>query len=138
MFMKPVILLSLVVFSLSCANRQNNFRGTENLEQADLITDTIYLSDLPGDSTSTSELIPITVPKTTKIVKWYSIGYMPDGTGLLKVTTEDDVNYDVKLNNSAVVAAASNLLQNAYVRLDTVTKEIYSYKTTVTATLRPF
>lgn len=137
--MKPLLFVIPLSLLFACTNRAPEFQGLERFESNDLVTDTLFLFNPPSADSITSSLpTVIIVPKTTKVVKWFSIGYMPDGSGLLKVTTEDNSNYEVKLKNSTVVAATGNLMQNAYVRLDTVTKEIYSYKAAISATLKPF
>lgn len=142
-----IILCFCVIFSCSRNEKLNDAKIISNNK---FMYDTLFIetnipgNDIKSDSVSSNYSFRIIqVPKTTKVVKWFSVGYMPNGGGLLTVTTEDEQTYKVPLPNSTVVAAIGNLLQNSYVRYDTLSTELFSYKNTNSsrvneALLKPF
>ncbi len=128
--MKHIYLLMLL-FTLSCNFKEQKkslvqYKGPIVNK---VVFDSISLSET---KMSTSEIVRTTVkiayPPKTKEVKWYYIGHAPNGTGMLYITDVDDRPYNITLESIEAVSAVSSLLQASYARIDTVSKELYSYK----------
>lgn len=88
---------------------------------------------IKSEKANANENISIAVPypPASKKVSWYYIGHAPMGSGMLTVICEDNTSYKVPISEPASIAAISSLLQAKYVRFDTISKEIYSYNSTV-------
>lgn len=123
------IALLLAVILVSCKDdSQKQFFQEEKMEKESIqlptfewYTDTVlhYVDAM------------VVINPTTKVVKWYTIGFKPNSSGQILLRTEDDRTYTVNLPTPADVAATTSLMQNAYVRFDTAQQQIYAYKAAI-------
>jgi hypothetical protein len=127
----PVIICFLACSCTGSVDKNKDYTGI-NLNNA--ILDSLQLTQLQLPSKEIVKgIVPILYPPSTKEIKWYYIGHVPNGSGMLYVITSDNKQYPVHLNSIAAVSAVSSMLQTSYARFDTISNEIYSYKAAIMA-----
>ena len=139
------VFLALLCFCFIACNNdsvtQVQFSNKKGIDPKEAVSDSMQLTSLKFDKGDTpiskATKIRILYPRTTKEVEWYSIGHAPTGTGLLTVTCADGSIHPVLLESIEAVSAISSLMQAAYIRIDTISKEIYSYKAALPDTIVP-
>lgn len=150
---KILIVLNLLIL-LSC-NNEGNFKEKNQettilktsgkIDSLKALFDTISLSTgrhlsraefsqymtKKGREKNNTDYVVIPYPPTTKLIDWYYIGHAPMGSGNLVVICHDKSTYSVPIADPVSIAAVSSLMQAAYVRIDSLSKEIYSYKSPI-------
>ena len=142
--MKFFLVITAFLLLIACSDESSSNDSVAsnrfNFDSATAIKDTVSFR-LPNADSIASDIrnnfginrnllnVVVVYPPSTKQVIWYSIGHALSGSGRLAVTCTDNSNYSFPLIDVASVGAASNLLQAGYVRIDTSTGQIFSYKT---------
>lgn len=136
------LLLTTFLFNENAQSDKEAFKpAIINIDSSNAIFDTLYINET-GDILEKNPTIDksammapgienfvVAYPPSTVEVAWYSVGHAPNGSALFHIVGSTGFQVSFLIEKPASVSAYSLLLQSQYLRFDTISKEIYAFKT---------